>query len=143
MSALFPLTTMFYLVLVHDNIPGWHWIFSRYAALFKNNVSVHLLKVLPTSSDKSKILVFVCQVEDLIVKWRQKGKPVAGIVIEPIQAEGGDNHASPDFFIKLRNIARKVKMHFFQNNCSIMLCYHPCLPDLWFEVVWERRFNYK
>lgn len=54
----------------------------------------------------------VCQVEDLIVKWRQKGKPVAGIVIEPIQAEGGDNHASPDFFIKLRNIARKVKRFF-------------------------------
>lgn len=49
------------------------------------------------------------QVEDLIVKWRQKGKPVAGIVIEPIQAEGGDNHASPAFFRSLRNIARKVK----------------------------------
>lgn len=48
------------------------------------------------------------QVEDLIVKWRQKGKPVAGIVIEPIQAEGGDNHASSDFFRSLRNIARKV-----------------------------------
>ena len=44
----------------------------------------------------------------MIVKWRQKGKPVAGIVIEPIQAEGGDNHASPDFFRRLRNIARKV-----------------------------------
>lgn len=49
------------------------------------------------------------KVEDLIVKWRQKGKPVAGIVIEPIQAEGGDNHASPDFFRRLRNIARKVR----------------------------------
>ncbi|CAG5898951.1 unnamed protein product [Menidia menidia] len=48
------------------------------------------------------------EVEDLIVKWRQKGRPVAGIVIEPIQAEGGDNHASADFFRKLRNIARKV-----------------------------------
>uniref|UniRef100_A0A3Q0SJY6 4-aminobutyrate aminotransferase n=1 Tax=Amphilophus citrinellus TaxID=61819 RepID=A0A3Q0SJY6_AMPCI len=47
------------------------------------------------------------EVEDLIVKWRQKGKPVAGIVIEPIQSEGGDNHASPDFFRRLRNIARK------------------------------------
>lgn len=47
--------------------------------------------------------------EDLIVKWRQRGKPVAGIVIEPIQAEGGDNHASADFFRSLRNIARKVK----------------------------------
>uniref|UniRef100_A0A3B4YA80 4-aminobutyrate aminotransferase n=1 Tax=Seriola lalandi dorsalis TaxID=1841481 RepID=A0A3B4YA80_SERLL len=48
------------------------------------------------------------EVEDLIVKWRQKGKPVAGIVIEPIQAEGGDNHASPNFFKTLRNIARKA-----------------------------------
>ncbi|MEQ2215621.1 hypothetical protein XENOCAPTIV_003401, partial [Xenoophorus captivus] len=47
-------------------------------------------------------------VEDLIVKWRQKRKPVAGIIIEPIQAEGGDNHASPDFFRSLRNIARKT-----------------------------------
>uniref|UniRef100_H3CSD0 4-aminobutyrate aminotransferase, mitochondrial n=1 Tax=Tetraodon nigroviridis TaxID=99883 RepID=H3CSD0_TETNG len=47
------------------------------------------------------------EAEDLIVKWRQKGKPVAGIVIEPIQAEGGDNHASPKFFRSLRNIARK------------------------------------
>ncbi|XP_019743038.1 4-aminobutyrate aminotransferase, mitochondrial [Hippocampus comes] len=47
------------------------------------------------------------QVEDLIGKWRQKGKPVAGIVIEPIQAEGGDNHASAEFFRSLRKIASK------------------------------------
>ncbi|KAJ5074433.1 4-aminobutyrate aminotransferase [Anaeramoeba ignava] len=32
--------------------------------------------------------------------------PVAGMIIEPIQAEGGDRHASPDFFRKLRKIAR-------------------------------------
>lgn len=30
---------------------------------------------------------------------------IAGIIIEPIQAEGGDNHASPDFFRKLRALA--------------------------------------
>nr|XP_006637224.1 PREDICTED: 4-aminobutyrate aminotransferase, mitochondrial isoform X1 [Lepisosteus oculatus]XP_015216029.1 PREDICTED: 4-aminobutyrate aminotransferase, mitochondrial isoform X2 [Lepisosteus oculatus] len=47
------------------------------------------------------------EVEDLIVKYRKKGKTVAGIVIEPIQSEGGDNHASDDFFRKLREIARK------------------------------------
>uniref|UniRef100_A0A8D3EBG9 4-aminobutyrate aminotransferase, mitochondrial n=1 Tax=Scophthalmus maximus TaxID=52904 RepID=A0A8D3EBG9_SCOMX len=47
------------------------------------------------------------EVEDLIVKWRQKGMPVAGIVVEPIQAEGGDNHASSNFFKSLRNIASK------------------------------------
>ncbi|MGH0170346.1 UNVERIFIED_CONTAM: hypothetical protein FKN15_000806 [Acipenser sinensis] len=47
------------------------------------------------------------EVEDLIVKYRKKGKTVAGIVVEPIQSEGGDNHASTDFFKKLRDIAKK------------------------------------
>ncbi|XP_067115459.1 4-aminobutyrate aminotransferase, mitochondrial-like [Osmerus mordax] len=47
------------------------------------------------------------QAEDLIVKWALKGRPVAGVVIEPIQAEGGDNHASFDFYRKLRGIAKK------------------------------------
>lgn len=44
----------------------------------------------------------------MIVKYRKKNKVVAGIIVEPIQSEGGDNHASDDFFRKLRNIARKV-----------------------------------
>ncbi|KFO24831.1 4-aminobutyrate aminotransferase, mitochondrial [Fukomys damarensis] len=47
------------------------------------------------------------EVEDLIVKYRKKKKTVAGITVEPIQSEGGDNHASDDFFRKLRDIARK------------------------------------
>ncbi|XP_077683992.1 4-aminobutyrate aminotransferase, mitochondrial isoform X4 [Eretmochelys imbricata] len=47
------------------------------------------------------------EVEDLIVKYRKKKKIVAGIIIEPIQSEGGDNHASDDFFRKLRDITRK------------------------------------
>lgn len=46
--------------------------------------------------------------EELIEKWEKKGNPVAGIIIEPIQAEGGDNHASPYFFQKLQKIAKKV-----------------------------------
>ena len=51
---------------------------------------------------------FGVQVEDLIVKYRKKKKTVAGIIVEPIQSEGGDNHASDDFFRKLRDISRKV-----------------------------------
>uniref|UniRef100_A0A4W5K6Q9 4-aminobutyrate--2-oxoglutarate transaminase n=1 Tax=Hucho hucho TaxID=62062 RepID=A0A4W5K6Q9_9TELE len=46
------------------------------------------------------------EAEDLIVKWNQKGRHVAGVVIEPIQAEGGDNHASFDFYRKLRGITK-------------------------------------
>ena len=51
---------------------------------------------------------FGIQVEDLIVKYRKKKRTVAGIIVEPIQSEGGDNHASDDFFRKLRDISRKV-----------------------------------
>lgn len=33
--------------------------------------------------------------------------PVAAVVVEPIQSEGGDNHASPAFFQGLRDITKK------------------------------------
>lgn len=33
--------------------------------------------------------------------------PVAAVVVEPIQSEGGDNHASPAFFQGLREITRR------------------------------------
>nr|MBE5725135.1 putative4-aminobutyrate aminotransferase, mitochondrial-like [Cucujiformia] len=45
-------------------------------------------------------------VEELIEKYKKKGRPVAGIVVEPIQSEGGDNEASPEFFRKLQKIAK-------------------------------------
>lgn len=47
------------------------------------------------------------EVEDLIVTYKNKGIPVAGIVVEPIQSEGGDNEASPEFFQELQRIAKK------------------------------------
>lgn len=34
-------------------------------------------------------------------------KPVAAVVVEPIQSEGGDNHASASFFRKLRALTEK------------------------------------
>lgn len=44
--------------------------------------------------------------DEAIIKSQEK-EPIAAIIIEPIQAEGGDNHASPDFFRRLRHIASK------------------------------------
>ncbi|KAI9474066.1 MAG: 4-aminobutyrate aminotransferase [Benjaminiella poitrasii] len=44
------------------------------------------------------------QVEALIVHAK---KPVAAVIVEPIQSEGGDNHASPDFFRKLQSICQR------------------------------------
>lgn len=48
------------------------------------------------------------ETEDLIHKYNAAGKPVAAIVVEPIQAEGGDNHASPEFFQGLQQIGKRT-----------------------------------
>lgn len=42
-----------------------------------------------------------------IIDSNNAGKSVAGIIVEPIQAEGGDNHASKDFFKSLQGIAKE------------------------------------
>ncbi|EFN68248.1 4-aminobutyrate aminotransferase, mitochondrial [Camponotus floridanus] len=50
----------------------------------------------------------LAEVEELFEKYNNEKKvPVAGVIIEPIQSEGGDNHASPEFFQELQRITRK------------------------------------
>lgn len=49
----------------------------------------------------------LAEVEELIVAYNKRGNNVAGIVVEPIQSEGGDNEASPEFFQALQRIAKK------------------------------------
>ncbi len=49
------------------------------------------------------------QVEDCIEDGLKRGVPVAAVIVEPIQGEGGDRHASPFFFRELRDRCKKVK----------------------------------
>lgn len=44
------------------------------------------------------------EVEHLITTYHA---PPAAVVVEPIQSEGGDNHASPNFFRMLRDVTKK------------------------------------
>mmetsp|Transcript_18016 Transcript_18016/g.33266 ORF Transcript_18016/g.33266 Transcript_18016/m.33266 type:complete len:503 (-) Transcript_18016:240-1748(-) len=44
--------------------------------------------------------------ERLIVQWKQKA-PVAAVIVEPIQSEGGDNFAQNHFFRGIREISAK------------------------------------
>lgn len=48
------------------------------------------------------------QVQVLIEQWRQRGNPVAAVIVEPIQGEGGDNTASPRFFRELQQITKAL-----------------------------------
>ena len=38
------------------------------------------------------------KVQEIFEDQKEKGVPISGLVVEPIQAEGGDNHASKEFF---------------------------------------------
>lgn len=49
------------------------------------------------------------ETEDLIKNFHH---PVAAVVVEPIQSEGGDNHASPGFFRELRKITKRHNVLF-------------------------------
>ncbi|KAL9053914.1 MAG: hypothetical protein Q9162_004487 [Coniocarpon cinnabarinum] len=46
----------------------------------------------------------LAEVERLITDWPH---PPAAVMVEPIQSEGGDNHASPSFFQGLRHLTKK------------------------------------
>ena len=56
-------------------------------------------------------------VDDLITASKAT-RPVAAVVVEPVQGEGGDRHAPPEFFKGLRAITRKVPF-----SCRVM---RPC-----------------
>ncbi|KAG0366985.1 aminotransferase class-III-domain-containing protein [Gamsiella multidivaricata] len=40
-------------------------------------------------------------------KMKNATTPIAALIVEPIQSEGGDNHASANFFQELRNLTKK------------------------------------
>ncbi|XP_060571459.1 4-aminobutyrate aminotransferase, mitochondrial-like [Ruditapes philippinarum] len=71
-------------------------------------------------AEESKVLE---EVEDKIEEYNKKGLPVAGIIIEPVQCEGGDNFASKEFFQGLRDITNKRKIGFLvdevQTGCGV------------------------
>ena len=46
----------------------------------------------------------LAEVDRLISTW---SSPVAAVIVEPIQGEGGDNQASPAFFQGLRDLTKK------------------------------------
>jgi len=71
------------------------------------------------------------QVESIISDY---SKNVAAVVVEPIQSEGGDNHASPAFFRGLREITKKHGVVFIVDEVQTGL---GATGKLWAHDHWE------
>lgn len=53
----------------------------------------------------------LAELEETLLAWKSKS-PVAAVIVEPVQSEGGDNHASPAFFQGIRDITAKHNVLF-------------------------------
>ncbi|XP_023302321.2 4-aminobutyrate aminotransferase, mitochondrial [Lucilia cuprina] len=81
------------------DVPSFDWpvaTFPQYRYPLEENVAYN------QEQDKRCL----SEVEDLVEQYRKKDIPVAGVVVEPIQSEGGDNEASPEFFQGLQRICK-------------------------------------
>jgi len=47
------------------------------------------------------------ETEDILSSWTKNGRPIAALIVEPIQGEGGDRAASDEFFKKLADLCQK------------------------------------
>ncbi|SPJ82314.1 probable UGA1 - 4-aminobutyrate aminotransferase (GABA transaminase) [Fusarium torulosum] len=79
------------------DIPSFNWPQAPFPAL-KYPLEEHVEE---NTAEEKQCLE---EVERIMTTWHC---PVVGLIVEPIQAEGGDNHASPAFFQGLRDITRK------------------------------------
>jgi len=55
-------------------------------------------------NNKEEEIRCLAEIKNIFEKRAQENKPVAGMIIEPVLSEGGDLHASKNFFMELRNL---------------------------------------
>lgn len=79
------------------DIPSFHWPKASFPML-RYPLDAHGAE---NAAEEQRCLD---EVKHLINTWQF---PVAGLVVEPIQSEGGDNHASLNFFRGLRDITKR------------------------------------
>ena len=60
------------------------------------------------------------KIEELFHQYKSNKNPVVGVIIEPIQSEGGDYHGSPAFFQQLQKLTKKVRWDEEKELCSKM-----------------------
>lgn len=84
------------------DIPSFNWPQAEFPAL-KYPLSEHVAE---NEAEEQRCLDAF---EETVKNWHC---PIVAAVVEPIQSEGGDNHASPKFFQGIRDLTKKYGMLF-------------------------------
>jgi 4-aminobutyrate aminotransferase/(S)-3-amino-2-methylpropionate transaminase len=62
-----------------------------------------------------------------------EGRPVAGMIVEPVLSEGGDLHASPTFFRELQQTCKKFDAAFIVDEVQTGIC---SSGQMWAHEAW-------
>merc|ERR1712048_737537 len=64
---------------------------------------------------------------------KDQGRPVAGMIIEPVLSEGGDLHASKNFFSGLQKACKEYGAAFIVDEVQTGVC---CSGHMWAHEAW-------
>ncbi|KAK2160754.1 hypothetical protein LSH36_127g08000 [Paralvinella palmiformis] len=74
------------------------------------------------------------QIRETIEQYNAKGKHVAGMIIEPIQGEGGDNYASAQFFVDLQATLKEYGTYMILDEVQTG---GGATGQMWFHETWN------
>lgn len=109
------------------DIPAENWPFAPFPRL------KYPLKEFETENraEENRCLA---KVREIIDERKQAGGPVAAVIVEPIQAEGGDFHATPYFFRNLQQICKETGAAFIVDE--VQTCCG-ATGNLWAHEAWD------
>merc|ERR1740130_1203254 len=73
------------------------------------------------------------EVNNIFRLRKEQGRPVAGAIIEPVLSEGGDLHASPDFFKGVQKACKEFGAAFIVDEVQTGVC---CSGQMWAHQAW-------
>eukprot|EP00003_Mantamonas_plastica_P004205 TRINITY_DN1331_c0_g1_i4.p1 TRINITY_DN1331_c0_g1~~TRINITY_DN1331_c0_g1_i4.p1 ORF type:complete len:418 (+),score=132.13 TRINITY_DN1331_c0_g1_i4:372-1625(+) len=94
------------------DIPAFHWPTAPFPQL-KYPLNEFEAE---NAAEEARCLAALDEVIGNSMKENSEFAPVAAVVVEPIQAEGGDRHASPAFFKGIRDITNKHNVKFIADE---------------------------
>jgi 4-aminobutyrate aminotransferase/(S)-3-amino-2-methylpropionate transaminase len=74
------------------------------------------------------------EVKRILATRKEEGRPVAGLIVEPILSEGGDLHASPSFFQALQRTCKDFGTAFVVDEVQTGIC---ATGQMWAHQAWE------
>lgn len=72
-------------------------------------------------------------VENIFSERKSQGRPVAGLIVEPVLSEGGDLHASGSFFKRLQQVCKDFDAAFIVDEVQTGIS---CSGHMWAHEAW-------